>query len=290
MDQISNYVMLALAAVTFLFWIFLYARYHGRYGEMIQAIDSKQYFLPQLFFIGFGAADLFKINLKTEAGRRLERSLTELYGEKYAEYYHRVIVAGQFTYTLTIVPLSLLFGFATGSVSTALLLAAAAAVLVVYLDTDVTSAIKKKREELLSDYPEVVSQLALLVNAGMVLREAWEKVAQNSDRVLYREMQNTTLEMQNGIPEVDALYHFAQRCSVKEIRKLASMLTQNLQKGNAELAAGLKFTAAESWEEKQQTAKKKAEIANQKLLLPLLIMFGGIMLMIIIPIFANLFQ
>lgn len=52
------------------------------------AIDKKQFFLPEIFFIGFGFMDMFKVNLKTEAGRKKEKKIAEIYGEKYAEYYH----------------------------------------------------------------------------------------------------------------------------------------------------------------------------------------------------------
>ena len=53
----------------------------------------------------------------------------------------------------------------------------------------------------------------------MVIREAWTKVAYTCDRAMYKEMQLTSEEMNNGVSELDALHNFAQRCSVKEIRK-----------------------------------------------------------------------
>lgn len=38
---------------------------------------------------------------------------------------------------------------------------------------------------------------------------------------MYKEMQLTSEEMNNGVSELDALHNFAQRCSVKEIRKFS---------------------------------------------------------------------
>ena len=44
----------------------------------------------------------------------------------------------------------------------------------------------------------------------------------------------------------------------------------------------------ESWEEKKHRAKRKGETAGTKLMIPLMIMFVGILFMIIVPIFSNM--
>lgn len=232
--------------------------------------------------------DMFKVNLKTEAGRKKEKKIAEIYGEKYAEYYHNCIVGGQITYALTVAPLGLFIGAMTNDMTFAILVVAAAAALIVYLDIEVSSAVERKHDEILSDYPEILSKLTLLVNAGMVIREAWTKVAYTCDRAMYKEMQLTSEEMNNGVSELDALHNFAQRCSVKEIRKFTSILSQNIQKGGSELTMSLRYMNEESWEEKKQRAKRKGETAGTKLMIPLMIMFVGILFMIIVPIFSNM--
>ena len=57
--------------------VMLYLRYSSQYDVMIAAIDKKQFFLPEIFFIGFGFMDMFKVNLKTEAGRKKEKKIAE---------------------------------------------------------------------------------------------------------------------------------------------------------------------------------------------------------------------
>ena len=222
------------------------------------------------------------------AGRKKEKKIAEIYGEKYAEYYHNCIVGGQITYALTVAPLGLFIGAMTNDMTFAILVVAAAAALIVYLDIEVSSAVERKHDEILSDYPEILSKLTLLVNAGMVIREAWTKVAYTCDRAMYKEMQLTSEEMNNGVSELDALHNFAQRCSVKEIRKFTSILSQNIQKGGSELTMSLRYMNEESWEEKKQRANRKGETAGTKLMIPLMIMFVGILFMIIVPIFSNM--
>lgn len=289
MNYIMAYILAGIGTLMVVLWTILYLKYKNSFDNVIEAIDPKQFMMPELFFIGFGFMDMFKVNLKTEAGRKKEKKISEIYGEKFAEYYHYCIVGGQITYTLTIAPLGLFIGAITNDITFAFLALAATAAIVVYLDMEVSNAVEKRRDEIISDYPEVLSKLTLLVNAGLVIREAWTKVAYTSDRALYKEMQSTSEEMNNGVSELDALFNFAQRCSVKEIRKFASILSQNIQKGGTELAMNLRYMNEESWEEKKHRAKRKGETAGSKLMIPMMVMFIGILLMVIVPIFVNMF-
>lgn len=289
MNYLMAYAMVGTATGMVLFWTILYFRYKNSFDNIIVAIDRNQFLMPEIFFIGFGSMKIFRVNLRTEKGRNKQKKISEVYGEKYAEFYHYCIVGGQITYTLTIAPMGLLIGAITNDVTFAVLTLAATAAIVVYVDMDVNNAIERKRDEILSDYPEVLSKLTLLVNAGLVIREAWTKVAYTSDRALYKEMRLASEEMNNGVSELDAIYNFSQRCAVKEIRKFASILSQNIQKGGSELTMNLRYMNKESWEDKKHRAKRKGETAGSKLMLPLLIMFIGILLMVIVPIFTNMF-
>lgn len=232
---------------------------------------------------------MFKIDLRSARGRAKMKVISEVHGEKYAHFYYFVIFGGKLTYALTLIPLGLFLGAISNDILIAVLGIAATGAIVAYLDVELNNAVEKKREEVLADLPVVLSKLTLLVNAGLVIREAWNKVALSGDGPLYKEMQITSDEMQNGIPDMEALYNFSQRIAVKEIRKFSSTISQNLQKGGMELANTLKHMTAEGWEEKKHRVKRKGELAGQKLLIPTMIMFAGIMMMIVVPIFANMF-
>ena len=94
--------------------------------------------------------------------------------------------------------------------------------------------------------------------------------------------------MQNGVPEWEAYRNFADRCALKEVRRFASTMIQNLQKGNAEIAFFLRDMSNEMWEEKKHLVKRKGEAANSKLLLPIAMIFIGILIMIMVPAFTNM--
>lgn len=288
MNSNLGIICMTVSSLMILFWTFLFFKYRNAYDDVLSAIDSKKYFVPEIYFIGFGVIDLFKINLKSESGMKKAKKIAEIYGAKYATFYHYCIVGGQITYGLTVLPLGLIIGAISNDITLTVIAVLTAIVLIIYLDYDVKNSVEKKREEILSDYPDVLSKLTLLINAGMVVREAWNQVAYTADRALYKEMQTTSQEMNNGVSELDAYYNFSQRCGVKEIKKFASMLSQNVQKGGSELTESLKQMNKESWEEKKHRAKRKGETAGSKLMIPMMIMFVGILIMVVVPIFTNI--
>lgn len=161
-------------------------------------------------------------------------------------------------------------------------------VAVYYVMTLAPKKIEKRSEELLSDFSEVVSKLALLTNAGMILKEAWEVTANAGEGLFYQEMQNAVTEMQNGVSEAESLRRFGIRCMMPEIKKFSATLIQGIQKGNKELSSMLQNQSAEVWNLRKQNVRRQGEKAASKLMIPIVMMFLGIMLMIVVPIMANM--
>lgn len=61
-----------------------------------------------------------------------------------------------------------------------------------------------------------------------------------------------------------------------------------MTKGNSELTAMLQEQSKEVWQLKKQLVRREGEKAASKLLIPICVMFVGILIMIIVPIFTNL--
>jgi tight adherence protein C len=140
-----------------------------------------------------------------------------------------------------------------------------------------------RRQEILMDLPQALSKLTLLINSGMVVRDAWKRTAITGTRQLYIEMQQTSLEIENGVMEIEAYRNFAERCGVKEVKKFSTLIIQNLKKGNEELAMFLNDLSDEMWEMKKNEVKQKGEKANSKLLLPVFLIFIGILILVLVP-------
>lgn len=289
MDHKYAYIMASIGSIVFLFWFFLFLKFNKKFIDIIHAIDPREFFLPQLYFIGFGCIEIFKINIFDERFRGLHQSLVELKGNEAANFYQPVILGAQLTYILSFIPLGMFLGCFTDEFIFGILGVLTGMVLAYYIHFETRTKLINRRNEINALFPEVLSKLTLLCNAGLVLRESWSKVAFSSNELLYREMQFTSEEIRNGLSEQKAISNFAQRCATKEIRKFATIVIQNIQKGSVDLTNSLVLLTNESWEIKRHEVKKKSELAGQKLLIPIGIMFVGILLMIIVPIFANIF-
>lgn len=284
----ANLITMGVGALLMILWLFFYFK-GMKYNEMFEALDDKEFRLKEIYGFGYGFLETFKYSYKTKADRKLRQPITSMYGDKYCEYYLRVLRSQQVTYAALFVLLAfIMYGLSGGNLIILVLLIAIAAIMPMALSNALKNKLEKKSEEMLADFSDVVSKLALLTNAGMNLHEAWQTVADTGDGIIYKEMRNSVLEMENGSSEVDAIYHFGLRCMVPEIKKFASTITAGLTKGNAELSAMLQTQSKESWGMKKQLVRRAGEKAASKLLIPILIMFIGILIMIMVPIMGNM--
>lgn len=249
--EMGRIIMLILATVMVLAWIILATRYEKMYAGMVRSIDPKEYKYPELFCVGFALMKFLKIDSKSKRARKRIKEIAEVQGKRYAEYYFYVINAAKWTYGFTVLVLLVILGALANSSAAVLMGVILPALLMWYVEEAMNDKLEARRDELLADMPQMLSKLTLLVNSGMVVREAWKKVAYGGEREIYIEMQMTVQEMQNGISELEAYRNFAERCSIKQIRRFASTMIQNMQKGNAEISYFLREMSDEMWEEKK---------------------------------------
>lgn len=288
MQSTFQLAMLVPTTVIVLFWVLLAMRYEQKFEEITSSINPDDYYLCELFYIGFQIMEMVRFNIKSDASRKKIKLMSEVYGKKYAEYYYYVSVGGKITYVVTVFPIIFLLALLANNAAALLFGAVVAAIFVWYMNESFKDKLTARREEILAEFPQVLSKMTLLVNSGMLLRDAWNLIANQSDTVLFKEMQLTAAQLDNGVQEAAAYREFAERCGIKEVRKFSSMVIQGLEKGAAELTLFLKDMADELWLEKRNLVKQKGEKANAKLLLPTVIIFIGILFMIMAPIVSGL--
>lgn len=281
--------IIILSVGTILAFLFIILVLVGKkYDDYIAPLNSKEFPLCELYGVGFVFSDIIHQNFASKAERKRRQQIALIYGEKHAEYYLRVNAAERWTLTLMLI----VVGFALYAIADDALMLLVfglfAFAAYYYVMTLPESFLNKKRDQILNDFADVVSKLALLVNAGMIMKEAWAKVAYTGDSELYQEMQLAIVNMNNGMSEVDAYSEFANRCTSSEIKKFTSTIIQGLVKGNRELVEMIKQQSREIWDSKRHRVRQQGEKAASKLLIPICIMFIGVLIMIIVPIFANL--
>lgn len=159
-------------------------------------------------------------------------------------------------------------------------------------DRDLHRQVADREEQMRMDYPELVSALALLIGAGMTVPGAWNKVAADylvrrkktkEKRYAYEEMLFMLHEMESGAAQAEAYERFGRRCRIASYNKLAAMLSQNVRKGSASLAALLREEARNVFEERKHMARALGEKAGTKLLAPMMLILCMIMVIIMVP-------
>jgi len=286
---LSKTDILLLAVGTVLGLIFVIAvMASSKYEYLIEPLDPKLFRLKEIYTVGFLLMDIsrYKYNSKKDIERK--RDLSVIYEAKYADYYLKVCWAQRVSLSYLIFILGFPFTVLAEEKIMLLIFAIFAWAAFVRCGDGAKRIIDKRTEDLLSDFPNAISKLALLTNAGMILKEAWEVTAYTGTGPLYDEMKKVIIDMANGYTEIEAYTEFGNRCMIAEIRKFTSTIVQGITKGNRELVLMLRKQSSEVWESRKHQVRQLGAKASSKLLFPICIMFIGILIMIMVPIFANL--
>ncbi len=159
-------------------------------------------------------------------------------------------------------------------------------------DKEIHKKAEERKKLLQSGYPEFVTKLILFLEAGMTVKGAFFRITEDYQRkrekgkennYLYEELQYICQRMKNGMSEKDAYEMLGIRCELPLYRKLSTLLIQNLQKGAAGMLDTLRQEGWKANEERKNQVKRKGEEAGTKLLFPMMVMLGIVMLLIIVP-------
>ena len=138
-----------------------------------------------------------------------------------------------------------------------------------------------RKSECETEFPNAVTKLALIVNSGVILHDAWKKVAYGNTGMFYDMMQKSCEDMDNGKADIDAIYEFGTLTNSDDIKKFTSALIQSIERGGGDLPQFLSNQTSELWSIHRQKVLQKGEKAAGELLVPISLMFGGILLIVI---------
>lgn len=156
---------------------------------------------------------------------------------------------------------------------------------------------KKRDGQLNLDYPELVNKFMLLLSAGLTVRGSVERICGEYQmrlgeggerRYVYEEILYTFQEMSHGISETRAIENFGKRCRQLSYLRFSSLITQNIRKGSEGLTNLLEAEALEAFEKRKEQVKVMGETAGTKLLLPMILMLGVVMVIIVVPAFMTM--
>lgn len=277
-----------------------YLKAGKNYEEYLEYVDKKEYGLKDFIPMGLWVQELewtgklipFAIQeILAQQKNKTYQKVLEIYGPKNVEFYFYIHNGYRKALGILTGALASLVGFILGMQQDGNGLFLSVAAVVAYFampfaaDSGLDEQIKKRRLSIQMEFPEFVNKLTLLVNAGMTISKAWEKIINENKRehVLYEEMRYALAEIKAGKPEAVAYEEFARRCKVKEVTKFVSIIVMNLRRGGAEVVPVLREQGNECWEMRKNAAKQLGEEAGTKILMPMMIMFIGIIIVVVTP-------
>ena len=152
---------------------------------------------------------------------------------------------------------------------------------------------QKRQQALSQDYPDIVGRLSLFVGAGITPRASFEKMGSWYASYLkdpgaikrpgFEAIQVMNRRMADGISETEGYRLLGEDTAHKDYRKLSLMLCQNLKKGSRDLIDQLEKEERNAYEDRKQKARIAGEEASTKLLIPMLMMLGVLLVVLILP-------
>lgn len=158
--------------------------------------------------------------------------------------------------------------------------------------------LKHRKEQLIKEYPEFVHQLVLFIGAGMTLKAALNKMAHNYRKkkeekeiiqtsYLYEELLALTYELQAGVSEEESYRAFGNRLELPLYKRMMELLIQGVKKGSTNTITMLEQEEKAALEVRKEQAKRLGEEAGTKLLMPMILLLGVVLILVLYPAMAQ---
>ncbi|MBQ7264488.1 MAG: type II secretion system F family protein [Firmicutes bacterium] len=298
---INTSVTVGILAVALIIFFALKAKSAKKYEEYIAPLSEKEHKLKNYIPIGLyidnelNILSKLPITLAQIIGKRqndVRMMIIELNDAKYADYYFSIFQAEKKVISLLVIIAGGILGTLLclqNDTSTGMGVAIFGIIFGIFsafiMDSSLKGKIDDRHTLLRMEFPDFVNQLVLLINAGLTVSRAWEKIVNDNKKVspLYDELKISLISMQNGTPEAYAIEAFGRRCKIKEIMKFTSVLISNLKKGGAEMVPVLIQQSNECWEMRKGAARDMGSKAGVKMMLPMIMLLAAILLVVGFP-------
>jgi tight adherence protein C len=149
---------------------------------------------------------------------------------------------------------------------------------------------EERRRRIQNGLPHAIDLLALGLSAGLdfpgSLRQVVEK-SSNPDDPLVEELNLVLQELQVGKTRREALLQFVERVPGETVREFVGAVVQAEERGNP-LSDVLRIQAETSRQRRSVRAEELASKAGLKMIMPMVLLFGSIMLLIVGPLMLSL--
>lgn len=278
-------IFFIIGIIIFILFIVQWIR-GGKYSNILIGLSGKEFYLKSLYKVGI-AWDMGKLlRLKGNKEFQLKSQAALIYESEFSDYYAHIF----WIQAITVGHLMLSLTFIIGSLFSLFVL-----ILLMFITCFMVwnsinymkKILDRRKEDCESELATVVSTMAILTSSGMMLREAWIRIAQSGEGVIYELMRKTVENMKNGYTDSDAIFLFGKSSNSIKIKKFTGALLQSMERGGGELSIFFAQQSSELWSQKRQYMLQQGEKAAAKLLIPIALIFLGIIIIVITTGFSS---
>lgn len=272
--------------------LLLVSKKNVKYVSETSNLNKEQYPFKDIMPMGLLLADKVGIEKLKVKNKELYEKMISMYGIE-VEFNFRLHMANKFMLSIIAIDAVYFIVLANGSINLFMIILGLIAGIATYFLSDSLQEeqFKKRTKEIKYDFPEFLTQLVLLINAGLTIERAWGKILEHIDKntVLATEMTKTYNDMRSNKSISKCLNDLSRRCKVKEISKFTSIILQNINKGSSDMVFMLQQLSEECWVERKLAAKQKGEEASSKLLFPMMLMLLAVFAVVLVPAMMQMF-
>lgn len=152
---------------------------------------------------------------------------------------------------------------------------------------------RENREMVINDFPVIVHLLSLYIDAGLSFARAIHRISEDykmgfltgskTAHYAFDEVVAMDIKMQTGLSQKEACEQWAKDMEEPVYRKLSLLLMQGLSKGSGEVGAFMNGMEREVFNAHIDRVKKRGEEASAKLLFPMVVLMGLVMILVMFP-------
>ncbi|MFC6228743.1 type II secretion system F family protein [Paenibacillus allorhizosphaerae] len=218
---------------------------------------------------------------------KIHHLMVGLYGAKQALPYTRWFLAKMLIMMFGVFSLFTALGGAADGNAEVLVYGALIALLLPFLLYKQTfDRLKRRKQQMLIELPEIVNQLMLLIGAGETVAQALVRTVPTKEAEmtpLQKELNAAVyaLKMNTSFPRV--MEDFSKRCGLPEVSLFTTTLLLNYKRGGEDLIISLKELSVTLWEKRKSLARTLGEEASSKMVFPMVLIFFAVMVIIAAP-------
>ena len=161
----------------------------------------------------------------------------------------------------------------------------------------IDSQVKRNKESIVEDLPELIDKVILLLNTGMFIEAVIAKAAEDYShgendsrerKILYICLNDIIRKAyETNTPLIHEMSEFAVKSGVRELIRFSAIVENNFNKGS-DLAEKLEGEGALLWMGKKKLVEEKAKMAGTKLSLPLMLLLSALILITSAPMLLSI--